>query len=117
MSFTTRCNTSPQALYREKGYPLVSSRIMAIKGNYYEIMDGVKDSEEEMKRLLDNEVASLYVPAEQTQNAIFKVKHLSNREFFLTQLDAPREFALKVVEIICGDTKHHEEGVRKSFNI
>ena len=117
MSFTTRCNFSPQALYRENNLPLTSMRIMAIKGDYNELMKGAADSNEEMGRLLDNEVASLYIPAEQTQNAIFKVKNLSNREFFLPQLDAPKEFPLKVIEVICGDVKHHEEGTRKSFNI
>lgn len=117
MSFTTRCNFYPQALYRENNLPLTSMRIMAIKGDYNELMKGAKDNDEEMGRLLDNEVASLYIPAEQTQNAVFKVKNLSNREFFLPQLDAPKEFSLKVIEIICGDTKHHEEGQRKSFNV
>ncbi|MBQ6516622.1 hypothetical protein IJI31_05525 [bacterium] len=117
MSFTTRCNFSPQALYRENNLPLTSMRIMAIKGDYNELMKGVKDNNEEMGRLLDNEVASLYIPAEQTQNAIFKVKNLSNREFFLPQLDAAKEFPLKVIEVICGDVVHHEEGTRKSFNI
>ena len=117
MSFTTRCNFSPQALYRENNLPLTSMRVMAIKGDYNELMKGAADSNEEMGRLLDNEVASLYIPAEQTQNAIFKVKNLSNREFFLPQLDAAKEFPLKVIEVICGDVKHHEEGTRKSFNI
>ncbi len=37
---------------------MFSGRIMAIRGNYNEIMAGVKDHDEEMVRLLDNEVAS-----------------------------------------------------------
>ena len=103
MSFTTRCNYQPQALYRE--------------GNYYELMKGVTDHEEEMGRLLENEVASLFVPPETTQNSIMKLKHMANREFYLNQVDAPREFVLKVVETICGGGIYHEEGARKSFNI
>ena len=51
------------------------------------------------------------------QNAIFKIKHLSNREFFLNNQDAAREFTLKVIETICGGGVYHEEGSRKTFNI
>ena len=117
ISLTTRCNYEPQALFRENNPPLFSGRIMAINGNYYEIMEGVKDRKEEMKRLLDNEVASLYIPADKMQNAIFKIKHLSNREFFLNHQDAAKEFTLKVIETICGGGVYHEEGSRKVFNI
>ena len=117
MSFTTRCNYQPQALYREDGQHLFSSRIMAIKGNYYELMKGVTDHDDEMGKLLDNEVASLFIPPETTQNSIMKIRHLPNREFYLNQVDAPREFVLKVIETICGGGFYHEEGARKSFNI
>jgi len=117
MSFTTRCNYQPQALYRENNLHLFAGRIMAIKGNYNEIMQDIKSHDDEMVRLLDNEVASLFVPAEKNQNSIMKIRHLSPREFYLNQVDAPREFALKVVETICGGGLYHEEGSRKSFNI
>ena len=117
ISFTTRCNFQPQVLYRENLNHLFSTRIMAIKGNYNEIMLGVKDHKEEMARLLDEEIASLFVPAESNQNSIMKIKHLPNREFYLNQVDAPREFALKVIETICGGGFYHQEGARKSFNI
>lgn len=117
MSFTTRCNYQPQALYREKNMHLFAGRIMAIKGNYNDLMKNVQSHDEEMVRLLDNEVASLFVPAESNQNSIMKIRHLPNREFYLNQVDAPREFVLKVVETICGGGLYHEEGSRKSFNI
>ena len=117
MSFTTRCNFQPQALYRDLGHHIFSGRIMAIKGSYNEIMQGVSDHDEEMSRLLENEIASLFVPAEVNQNSIMKIKHLPNRELSLNLIDAPREFALKVVETICGGGLYHEEGSRKSFNI
>lgn len=117
ISFTTRCNFQPQALYRENGNHMFSGRIMAIRGNYNELMTGVKDHDEEMVRLLDNEVASLFIPAESSQNCVLKIKHLSNRELYLNQVDAPREFVLKVTETICGGGFYHEEGSRKSFNI
>ena len=117
ISFTTRCNFQPQVLFRENLNHMFSTRIMAIRGNYNEIMSGVVDHKEEMARLLDNEIASLFVPAETTHNAILKIKHLGNRELLLNQVDAPREFVLKVVESVCGGGFYHEEGSRKSFNI
>ena len=117
ISLTTRCNYEPQALYREGTSPMFSGRIMAINGNYNELMEGIKSRNEMMQILLDKEVASLFVPADKTQNSIFKIRHLANREFFLNSSDASREFVLKVVETICGGGLYHEEGSRKSFNI
>ena len=96
---------------------MFSGRIMAVAGNYNELIEGAKSRHEIMERLLEKEVASLFVPADKTQNSIFKIRHLSNREFFLNSTDASREFVLKVVETICGGGLYHEEGSRKSFNI
>lgn len=117
ISFTTRCNFQPQALYRDDGQYLFSNRIMAVKGNYYELMKGVADHDEEMGRLLEYETASLFVPPESTQNSIMKIKHIPKREFYLNKTDAPREFVLKVIETICGGGFYHEEGARKRFNL
>ena len=117
ISLTTRCNYEPQALFRENNPPMFSGRIMAINGDYNELMEGITSRKDMMERLLDKEVASLFVPADKTQNSIFKIRHLSNREFFLNSSDASREFVLKVVETICGGGLYHEEGTRKSFNI
>ena len=117
ISFTTRCNYEPQALFREGGSPMFSGRIMAVNGNYNELVEGISSRSEVMAKLLDTEVASLFVPADKAQNSIFKIRHLSNREFFLNSSDASREFVLKVIETICGGGLYHEEGTRKSFNI
>jgi len=117
ISLTTRCNFEPQALFREQQQPLFCGRIMAIKGNYTDIMKGAEDKSECMKRLLDNEIASLYVPADKMQNSVFKIRHLANREFFLNSQDSAKEFVLKVIEIVCGGGVYLEEGSRKSFNI
>ena len=117
ISFTTRCNYEPQALYREGNEPMFSGRIMAIAGNYNELMEGVTSRKDIMNILLDKEVASLYIPPDKSQNSIMKIRHLSNREFFLPSTDAAREFVLKVLETICGGGLYHEEGSRKSFNI
>lgn len=117
LSLTTRCNFEPQALYREGAAPMFSGRIMAINGNYNELMEGKITRNEIMDVLLEKEVASLYVPADKSQNSIFKIKHLPNREFFLNSTDASREFVLKIIETVCGGGLYHEEGSRKSFNI
>ena len=117
ISLTTRCNFEPQALFRENKPPFFCGRVMALNGNYNDIIEGAKTRSDIMERLLEKEVASLYVPADKSQGCIFKIKHLSNREFFLNNTDASREFVLKVVETICGGGVYHEEGQRKSFNI
>ena len=115
ISFTTRCNYQPQAFFRENDAPIFSCRIMAVKGSFYDIMKDAKDNE--MQLLLDNEISSLFVPADKTQNTIITIRHLANREFYLNQMDSPREFVLKVMETICGGGVYHEMGTRKSFNI
>ena len=115
ISFTTRCNYKPQAFFKENDIPLFSCRIMAVKGNYHELMKSAKD--DEMPVLLDNEISSLFIPAEKIQNSIITVRHLANKEFYLNPMDAPREFVLKVIEAICGGGVYHEMGTRKVFNI
>ena len=117
ISLTTRCNFKPQELYRDGGKSLFSGRIMAIRGSFSEVTRGTDDKDEIMKRLLDNEIASLYVPVDKMQNSIFKIKTYPNREFFLTSQDSAKEFVLKVIEIVCGDPIYHIEGSIKSFNI
>ena len=118
ISLTTRCNFEPQALDRGSGVPpMFSGRIMAIKGDYNELIEGKASRNEIMGVLLDKEVASLFVPADKSQNSIFKIKHLANREFFLNSTDASREFVLKIIETVCGGGVYHEEKKRKSFNI
>ena len=96
---------------------MFSGRIMTINGNYNELMEGKHNRSEMMEILLDKEVASLFVPADKSQNSIFKIRHLANREFFLNSADASREFVLKIIETVCGGGLYHEEGSRKSFNI
>ncbi len=116
-SFTTRCNYQPQALYRENDASVQSGRIMAVKGNYNELVKQAQTHEDEMKTLLEEEIASLYVPDNKSSQTICKVKHLANREFYIPHIDAAREFTLKCIEVVCGNNIYHEEGVRKSFNI
>ena len=117
-SFTMRCNFKPQSLFRgDTERPLFSGRIMAIKGDYFNIVKDCKTNDEEMAVLLDNESASLFVPENKMQSVIVKLKHTANKEYLLAQIDAGREFVLKISEEICGGTIYHEEGIRKSFTI
>ena len=113
-SFTTRYNLQPQALFREDGRHIFSNRIMAVSGNYHDIIKDAKDREEEVVKLLENEIASLYVPADANQKCIFKIKH-TGQEFMLNQIDAPREVVLKVVEAVCGGGLYHQDGSLRSF--
>ncbi len=114
ISFTTRCNFEPQVLARDDGRNIPSNRIMALKGNYNDIMQGAKNHDEEVAKLLENEIASLYIPPDETQKCIFKIK-FTGQEFMLNQTDAPREFVLKVVENICGSNEYHKEGFPRTF--
>ena len=108
ISFTTRWNNQPQALYRGVEAPMISNRIIAIKGDFFEITKNVEESEK-LSAVLEQEVSSLFIPAERGQNCIIKINHLGNREFYINHMDAPREFLLKVIETICGGGVYHEE--------
>ena len=105
----------PKALHREKDVPLFTGRIIAIKGTLPELVHGFNDEIEQ--KLLDMEVASLYVPADKTGKAIIKIRHLGNQEFYINQMEAPREFLLKVIETICGGGNYHKEGSRVTISI
>ena len=108
ISFTTKWNNQPQALYRGVEVPMISNRIIAMKGNFYEIIKDVKE-EDQLRTVLEQEVASLFIPAERGQNCIIKINHLGNKEFYINHMDAPREYLLKVIETICGGGIYHEE--------
>ena len=108
ISFTTRWYNQPQALYRGVEMPMISNRIIALKGNFHEIIKDVKE-EDQLQTVLEQEVASLFIPAERGQNCIIKINHLGNKEFYINHMDAPREFLLKVIETICGGGIYHEE--------
>ena len=115
ISFFSNMKDKPKALHREKDVPLFTGRIIAIKGTLPELAHGYNDEIEQ--KLLDMEVASLYVPADKSGKAIIKIRHLGNQEFYINQLEAPREFLLKVIETICGGGNYHKEGSRVTISI
>lgn len=106
ISFTTRGNTKPQALYREGKNPLFTGRIIALNGDFQDASLDIQD--QEYPDILKCEIASMYIPADSTNNAIIKIKHLGDQEFLINQIDAPKEFLLKVLEVICGGGIYHE---------
>lgn len=108
ISFTTRYNLVPRAINRGKETsPLFAGRILACRGNFNEIV--AQGTEEEKTAFFVKEVASLYVPPDKGQDAIVTIRHLDNKPFLISQIDAPREFLLKVIETICGGGLLHEE--------
>jgi hypothetical protein len=106
ISFTTRGNTRPQALFREDNTPLFTGRIVALNGDFQDASLDIQD--QEYPDILKCEIASLYVPADTITPAILKIKHIGNEEFYLNQIDASKQFLLKVIEIICGGGIYHE---------
>lgn len=115
ISFISNMKDKPKALHREKDLPLFTGRIIAIKGVVPEVKNGI--TEEIEQKLLDLEVASLYVPADKTGKAIIKIRHLGNQEFYINQMEASREFLLKVIETVCGGGNYHKEGSRVTISI
>ena len=115
ITFVSNMKDSPKALHREKDAPLFTGRIIAIKGSIPEISQGFNEDIEQ--KLLDMEVASLYVPADKNEKAIIKIRHLGNQEFPINQMEAPREFLLKVIETICGGGNYHKEGSKVTISI
>lgn len=115
ISFFANMKDNPKALHREKDVPLFTGRIIAMKGVIPELKQGINDEIEQ--KILDLEVASLYVPADKTAKAIIKIRHLGNQEFYINQMDAPREFIVKVIETICGGGNYHKEGSRVTISI
>ncbi len=115
ITFAANLKDKPKALPREKDVPLATGRIFAIKGTVPELIHGFNDEVEQ--KLLDLEVASLYVPADKNAKAIIKIRRTSTDELYINQMEAPREFLLRVVERICGGGNYHKEGSSVTISI
>ncbi len=114
ISFTSRFNISPKALPRKNGNPMFCGRIFAINGDFTKLINGTEDYDTQMDIILANEIASLYVPAEKNQGTVMTIRHKDNQELYISQLDAPREFLLKVIEIVCAGGEFHKQNTKKS---
>lgn len=106
ISFTTRGNTKPLAMYRLGRPPVFTGRIVAVHGHFHELNRGLHD--DLFPALLHHEIASLHIPADPTAPAIMKIKHLGEEEHYLHQADAARMFLIKTVEVTCGGGFFHE---------
>lgn len=116
LGFLTSFNEIPKALLNDENRQ-IRARIIAFRGSINDLSDVQPD--EYIKKIIDDEleVASLYIPADKTVSSIIKIRHLGDKEFRINQMDAPREFLLKVIEIICGGGDYHDESFRKTISI
>ena len=106
ISFTTRGNTKPMALYRKSEPPLFTGRIIAFNGDFQDIALDMQN--QQYPDMLSSEIASLYVPHDNKMPAIVKINHIPDKELYWNQKEAPKLFLLKVIEIICGGGIYHE---------
>ena len=114
ISFTSRFNISPKAFSQKNGTPLFCGRIFAINGDITKLVKETDDYDKQLDTLLENEIASLYIPAEKNQGTIMTIRHKDNQELYISQLDAPREFLLKVIEIVCAGGEFHKQNTKKT---
>ena len=107
IGFTMMTNDRPQALHRQDGKKVICYRILATKGDCIKIIN--ENPENMVSKLLEFEVASLYVPANKNDVCEMRVRHLSNEIHSINQQLAAREVFLKVVEYTCGGGSLHVE--------
>ncbi len=105
ISFTTRGNIKPMALQRNGRDPLFTGRIIALLGDYQENVYMLPS--QEYPDVLEDELASLYIPASPVQPAVMKFHH-RKEEFFFHQAEATQQFLLKILESVCGGGYYHE---------
>ena len=116
ISFVSNMKDKPKAIPREKDMPLIAGRIFAIKGSCPDLIHGFNDETEQ--KLIDTEIASLFVPADKMAKAIIKIRRSAgSEEFYINQTDAPREFLLKIIEMVCAGGDYHTEGSRVTISI
>lgn len=114
ITFTCRFNNSPKALPRKDDNPIFCGRIFAINGDFTQLIKNEDDYEKQMDILMANEIASLYIPADKNRGTIMTIRHKNNQELFIAQTDAPREFLLKVIEIVCAGGEFHKQNTEKT---
>lgn len=107
VGFTMFLNKKPLALHRQDGKKVICQRILATKGDCIKIIQ--ENPENYTAKLLDAEVASLYIPANKNDLCEMRVRHLSNEIHAINQQAASKEFFLKVVEYTCGGGSLHTE--------
>lgn len=107
IGFTLATNTKPLYIAQRGGKRMLCYRIVAIKGDCSKIIKN--NPENYIDKLLEDEVASLYIPASKSDACEMRVRFLSNDIYTLSHQQAAKEFFLKVVEYICGGGNKHPE--------
>lgn len=114
IGFTLSTNTLPSYVEQRGGKRMTCYRIIATNGDCSKIIKN--NPEDYVDKLLNDEVASLYVPSNKSDACELRARFLSNDIFTLTHQQAAKEFFLKVVEYICGGgTKHPEREFSSQF--
>ncbi len=108
ISFTTRGNSKPLAIYRYGQSPVFTGRIVALVGHFNDLSSS-DIWQDDFSRLLPNELASLYIPSQSEMPAVMTIKHLGEEEYHLDQQTAPRQFLLKAVEMLSAGGHFHEK--------
>lgn len=101
ISFVSRGNTKPMALGRNGRDPMFSGRIVAIMGDYRDMAHA------DYADILEEELASLYIPASPAQPAVMRFAHRKD-ELFFHQADATQQFLMKLLEAVCAGGYFHE---------
>lgn len=107
ITFTTRANTKPLALFRQGNTPLFTGRILAMRGDFQDI--SYRYETQQFSDLLPFELASLFVPASPYEPAILKIPHMGQEELYVKQEEASDVFLMKCIEMVCGGGFLHEE--------
>ncbi|MBQ2644953.1 hypothetical protein IJG14_05205 [bacterium] len=107
IGFTLILNDKPLALHRQDGKKVICYRILATKEDCTKIIRENPDNY--TSKLLDAEIASLYIPANKNDFCEMRVRHLSNEIHSINQQQASKEFLLKVLEYTCGGGSLHIE--------
>ncbi len=105
LSFTTRGNTCPMALKRKGRDPLFAGRIIALLGDYRDNVHQLNS--QDYPDVLEDELASLYIPASLTQPAVMRFRY-RDEEYFFHPAEATQQFLLKILETVCGGGYYHE---------
>ncbi|MCR5260443.1 MAG: hypothetical protein K6C94_01245 [Candidatus Gastranaerophilales bacterium] len=107
LSFTLILNDFPSAIIKQDNKKYICHRIVATKGDCSKIIRENPDNY--ASKLLDAEIASLYVPANKNDLCELRVRYLSNEIHKINQSEAAKEFFLLVLEYTCKSVKLHSE--------
>lgn len=107
IGFTLILNDEPRAIFRQDNQKIICYRILATKEDCLKIIHDNPDNYK--SKLLDAEVASLYIPANKNDFCELKLKYITKGNHLINQSEAAKEFLLNVIEFTCkGKTIHPE---------